>query len=77
MKEHTLSEEAQAFRRVACPHAEAVGVRWGDPISEERQRELQFELDAWAAQIDRDTSTGPIDITANGNLAGPPLPHRS
>jgi hypothetical protein len=25
----------------ACPHPEAVGKRWGEPISEERQAELQ------------------------------------
>jgi len=31
----------------ACPHPEAVGTRWGDPISEERQAELQGDLDLW------------------------------
>jgi uncharacterized protein YjbI with pentapeptide repeats len=36
-----------------CPHPEAVGKRWFDPISEERQAELQGYLDRWAAEADK------------------------
>jgi uncharacterized protein YjbI with pentapeptide repeats len=39
----------QETRQSACPHPEAVGERWGDPISEERQAELQGYLHAWIA----------------------------
>src|SRR5262249_15838649 len=37
----------------ACPHPEAVGKRWGDPISEERQAELKVLAEKqrdWAAK---------------------------
>src|SRR5215813_12458661 len=44
-----MSDERQGQRQSVCPHPEAVGTRWGDPISEERQRELQGFLD-WRAQ---------------------------
>src|SRR5690348_4550541 len=45
----------------ACPHPEAVGTRWGDPISEERQSELQGYLDRWAAETDHGERKGPFD----------------
>jgi uncharacterized protein YjbI with pentapeptide repeats len=46
----------------ACPHPEAVGTRWGDPISEERQAELQGMLDAWAAPgTNHGNRKGPFD----------------
>jgi uncharacterized protein YjbI with pentapeptide repeats len=45
----------------ACPHPEAVGTRWGDPISEERQGELQGYLDRWAAETDHGERKGPFD----------------
>jgi hypothetical protein len=45
----------------ACPHPEAVGKRWGDPISEERQAELQDYLDRWAAETDHGKRMGPFD----------------
>jgi hypothetical protein len=35
----------------ACPHPEAVGRRWGDPITPEREAELQSRLDDWEALI--------------------------
>jgi uncharacterized protein YjbI with pentapeptide repeats len=43
----------QATQKSACPHPEAVGKRWGDPISEERQAELKELADKqreWAAK---------------------------
>jgi uncharacterized protein YjbI with pentapeptide repeats len=52
---------AAAKQPVACPHLEAVGTRWGDPISAERQAELQSILDAWAAETDHDNRLGPFD----------------
>ena len=39
----------QTQNRHACPHTDAVGTRWGDPITPERQAELQSILDAWSA----------------------------
>ena len=45
----------------ACPHAEVVGKRWGDPISEERQAELQGYFDRWAAETDHGERKGPFD----------------
>src|SRR5690348_14741229 len=45
----------------ACPHPEAVGTRWGDPISEERQAELQGYLDRWATETDHGERKGPFD----------------
>ena len=45
----------------ACPHPEAVGERWGDPISEDRQKELQGYLDRWAAKTDHGERKGPFD----------------
>jgi hypothetical protein len=39
-----MSEQQTAS---ACPHPEAVGTRWGDPISAERQAELEGYLDRW------------------------------
>jgi pentapeptide repeat protein len=51
----------------ACPHPEAVGTRWGDPISEERQAELQGYLDRWAAETDHGEREGPFD---GASLAG-------
>jgi Pentapeptide repeats (8 copies) len=45
----------------ACPHPEAVGKRWGDPIGEERQAELQGYLDRWAAETDHGERKGPFD----------------
>jgi hypothetical protein len=45
----------------ACPHAEVVGKRWGDPISAERQAELQGYLDRWAAETDHGERKGPFD----------------
>jgi len=54
----------------ACPHPEAVGTRWGDPISEERQAELQSYLDRWEAKTDHDEDRGkwrgPFSRAADG-----------
>ncbi len=46
----------------ACPHPEAIGTRWGDLISAERQAELQNILDAWnAPDADHGKRRGPFD----------------
>jgi hypothetical protein len=45
----------------ACPHSEAVGMRWGDPISEERQAELQRYLDRWVAETNHGERGGPFE----------------
>src|SRR5262245_30555741 len=50
----------QETRMSACPHPEAVGKRWGDPISEERQAELQGYLDRWAAETYHGGRMGPF-----------------
>lgn len=47
-----MTEEPGEWKS-ACPHPEAVGKRWGDPISAERQAELKVLADKqqeWAAQ---------------------------
>jgi uncharacterized protein YjbI with pentapeptide repeats len=49
----------------ACPHPEAVGTRWGDPISEERQAELQGYLDRWEAETDHGERKGSFDLGAS------------
>jgi uncharacterized protein YjbI with pentapeptide repeats len=51
----------QATTTSACPHPEAVGERWGDPISEERQRVLLGYLDRWDAETDHGERKGPFD----------------
>jgi hypothetical protein len=53
---------AQAGRaKSGCLHPEAVGMRWGDPITEERWAELQGYIDAWQAETDHGERTGPFD----------------
>lgn len=44
----------------ACLHPEAVGKRWGDLISEERQAKLQGYLDRWAEETDHGERKGPF-----------------
>jgi uncharacterized protein YjbI with pentapeptide repeats len=53
-----MSEQQTAS---ACPHPGAVGKRWGDSISEERQAELQSYLDRWAAETEHGERVGPFD----------------
>jgi uncharacterized protein YjbI with pentapeptide repeats len=57
-----MADEQKPEKPHLCPHPEAVGTRWGDPISEERQAELQARLDAWAAETDHGARKGPFDI---------------
>jgi hypothetical protein len=57
----TTTTALQESKSSACPHPEAVGKRWGDPISEERQAELQGYLDRWAAEADHGARKGPFD----------------
>ena len=59
-------EERQQAQRVQVAQAEAqpaetTGERWGDPISAERQAELQGYLDRWEAETDHGTRKGPFD----------------
>ena len=51
----------QPVTKSACPHPEAVGNRWGDPIGKERQAELQGYLDRWLAETDHGKKIGPYD----------------
>jgi hypothetical protein len=44
----------------ACLHPEAVDTRWGDPISKERQAELQGYLDRWEAETNHGERKGPF-----------------
>lgn len=44
-----------------CPHPEAAGKRWGDPITEERQAELQGYLDRWDGEANHNGKAGPLD----------------
>jgi hypothetical protein len=52
---------AETPSAVKCTHPGLEGKRWGDPISEERQAELQAILDAWDAESDHGKHTGPFD----------------
>ena len=53
---------AQVMTKGACPHPEAVGTRWGDPINAERQAELKVWRDAWdSPYADRSSLAGPFD----------------
>ncbi|HEX8995190.1 MAG TPA: pentapeptide repeat-containing protein [Ktedonobacterales bacterium] len=52
----------RGIQLIECTHDEVEGKRWGDPISERRQAELQARLDAWnAPQAVQSTSKGPFD----------------
>jgi uncharacterized protein YjbI with pentapeptide repeats len=55
-----MSEQKSATE-IKCLHPEAVGTRWGDPISEQRQAELQGYLDRWEAETDHGERKGPFD----------------
>jgi uncharacterized protein YjbI with pentapeptide repeats len=56
-----MADEQKPAKPHPCPHPEAVGTRWGDPISDERQAELQARLDAWAAETTHGQRSGPFD----------------
>jgi uncharacterized protein YjbI with pentapeptide repeats len=56
----TDASTAQPTSTSACPHPEAVGTRWGDPISEERQAELKGYLDRWATETKHGKRGGPF-----------------
>lgn len=53
--------EQPSERKFACPHPEAVGRRWDDPISEKRHAELQGYLDRWKSQTGYAGRRGPVD----------------
>jgi uncharacterized protein YjbI with pentapeptide repeats len=66
-----MSQEQKTQTTSACPHPEAVGKRWGDPISAERQAELQGYLDAWNAPgTDHGDQQGPFDLYHTTALTG-------
>jgi hypothetical protein len=53
---------AQAGRAMSgCLHPEALGKRWGDPITEERCAELQDYIDRWQAETDHGERKGLFD----------------
>ncbi len=52
-------QQVQVAQAEAQP-AETTGDHWGDPISEERQAELQGYLDRWQAESDHGERTGPF-----------------
>jgi hypothetical protein len=67
-----MSEEPQQATTSACPHPEAVGKRWGDPISDKREAELQGILNAWKApRADHGDKKGPF--AGAGGPSGVPL----
>src|SRR5262249_52926995 len=45
-------------KQSAVPPPEAVGTRWGDPLREQRQPEVQGSLDRWAPVHDHGAPTG-------------------
>ena len=50
----------------ACPHPEAVGKRWGDPISEERQAQLDTQAKrqrTWAEQPPEARGNSPLKMS--------------
>jgi hypothetical protein len=53
--------EQQSRRATACLHPDAAGTRWGDPLSVERQAELQGHLDRWETETDHGDRKGPFD----------------
>jgi uncharacterized protein YjbI with pentapeptide repeats len=57
----TTTTPATATNTSVCSHPEAVGTRWGDPISQERQAELRGYLDQWQAETDHGERKGPFD----------------
>jgi uncharacterized protein YjbI with pentapeptide repeats len=59
-----MSEQQAGEWKSACPHPEAVGTRWGDPISEERQAELKALADKqreWAAKSEAERGESPLN----------------
>ncbi len=59
-----MSDEQRQQGQIAQAEAQAAKKtedRWGDPISEERQAELQGYLDRWQAESDHGERTGPFD----------------
>src|SRR5262245_42078042 len=68
MSETTADASAEpAAEPSACLHPEAVGTRWGDPLSEERQVKLQGYLERWAAETNHGGRKG---LFHNAQLTG-------
>jgi len=58
--------EQQSVLTSACPHPEAIGRRWGDPINVARKAQLQVYLDRWETEADHGERKGPfhdVDLT--------------
>src|SRR5262249_26103424 len=62
-RQNQTATAVQATTTSACSHPEAAGTRWGDPISEERQRLLLDRLAAWDAEPDHGNRRGPFDAS--------------
>ncbi len=58
---HEQGQRVQVAQAEAQP-TETTGDRWGDPISEQRQAELQGYLDRWAAETDHGERAGPFEF---------------
>jgi uncharacterized protein YjbI with pentapeptide repeats len=67
MREQQSQATATAVQVTSkCPHPEAVGTRWGDPISEERQAELQRYLKKLNADFRRGLSDARLHFRVTG-----------
>jgi hypothetical protein len=56
----TTTTTVPAVETSACPHPEAVGTRWGDSISPERQAELMEHVARWQGKTDHGERKGPF-----------------
>jgi hypothetical protein len=72
MSDELQTGKGQTQEPSAGLHPEAVRTRWGDPISAERQRELQGYLDRWAQEQDHGERKGAFDITERRGTWAPP-----
>jgi uncharacterized protein YjbI with pentapeptide repeats len=65
MQNQTSTDSEQVTAASACPHPEAVGKRWGDPISEDRQAELKS-----LADMQREWVATPETLRGNSHFKG-------
>jgi uncharacterized protein YjbI with pentapeptide repeats len=64
-----MSEPASQ-KATACPHPDAAGSRWGDPLGAERQAGLQDHLDRWETETDHGDRKGPFDHRPFAHIRG-------
>jgi hypothetical protein len=62
--------EQQAATTSPCPHPEAVGTRWGDRISEERQAELKALADKQRQWVAEPETTRGHSVFRGAKLSG-------